>query len=101
MFDFIACLEQHARDYKLRKWDRREFVPDDTKAIYWVCAYANNQWALDDALTEDPGETSFHKAMALADGTVSVLDKGGTVFKRIWCAAFPRAYLVPSRNSHL
>ena len=48
-------------------------------------AYANNQWALGDALTEDPGQTSFHKAMALADGTVSVLDKGGVVFTRIWC----------------
>ena len=48
-------------------------------------AYANNQWALGDALTDDPGQTSFHKAMALAEGTVSVLDKDGTVFTRIWC----------------
>ena len=87
MFDFIACLEQHSTDYRLgdasddTNW---KFVPDDTKSIYWVCAYANNQWKLDDALTEDPGETSFHKAMALADGTVSVLDKDGKVFTRIW-----------------
>ena len=85
MFDFIACLEQHCTDYGKDPYgnDVEGGTTDETP--YWVCAYANNQWALDDALTEDPGETSFHKAMALADGTVSVLDKSGTVFERIWC----------------
>ena len=41
MKEFIACLLQHARD--------RYFVAavDDSwlDIAYWVCAYANNQWA--------------------------------------------------------
>ena len=82
--DFISCLEQHAQDYALN--GRGKVVGGTTEETpYWVCAYANNQWALGDALTDNPGETSFHKAMALAEGTVSVLDKGGVVFTRIWC----------------
>jgi len=72
---FIFCLAAHSTDHMLD-----EFV------AYWVCAYANNQWNLAAAVVEDPALTSFHKAMALADGTVSVLDEGGVVFTRIWCA---------------
>jgi hypothetical protein len=37
-------------------------------------------------VTDDPAASSFAKAMALSIGTVSVLDKGGNVFLRIWCA---------------
>ena len=53
-----------------------------------VCSHAdaNNQWRLGDALVEDPRATPFFEAMQLAKGTVSVLDSGGIVFKRVWCA---------------
>ena len=88
--DFVACLEQHAQDYG--KKDRHGYDQIggnvDAATPYWVCAYANNQWALGDALTKDPGQTSFHQAMSLAEGTISVLDKDGIVFKRIWCEVF-------------
>ena len=33
--EFIACIEQHHRDYQLA---------DDTPL--WCCAYSNNQWKL-------------------------------------------------------
>ena len=46
-------------------------------APYWVCAYANNQWKLDEEIAVNLEETSFRKAMALSRGTVTVLDQGG------------------------
>ena len=52
-------------------------------------ADANNQWDLSAALVDDPRQTPFFKAMALAKGTVSVLDTHGVVFTRVWCAAAP------------
>ena len=60
-------------------------------------ADANNQWHLSDALVEDPRATPFFLAMKLAKGTVSVLDAGGTVFTRVWCAAFPRSTARPQQ----
>jgi len=88
---FLACLEQHA-------WDHRQEAPGllhttssrcDSMVCnsppYWICAYANNQWALGDSVSNDPGQSSFRKAMDEAVGTVSILDHGGFVFTRIWC----------------
>ena len=74
MADFVVCIEQHARDHGLG---------DD--ACYWVCAYANNQWALGAALDVELEQTSFHKALTLAVGTVSVLDRKGVTYTRVWC----------------
>jgi len=52
----------------------------------WVCAYANNKWALGGDITEDPRQSEFAKAMRIAKGrTISILDEEGTVFSRIWC----------------
>ena len=31
-------------------------------------------------------ETSFYKALKLAEGAVSILDPGGQCFKRVWCS---------------
>jgi hypothetical protein len=59
---------------------------DSKAANYWICAYANNQWDLSSALTSDPGQTSFYRAIALSKGTVTVLDHRATTLKRIWCA---------------
>jgi hypothetical protein len=33
----------------------------------------------------DPSESPFCKAMAASVGTLSVVDKNGKVFERIWC----------------
>eukprot|EP00928_Gymnodinium_smaydae_P063564 TRINITY_DN47107_c0_g1_i2.p1 TRINITY_DN47107_c0_g1~~TRINITY_DN47107_c0_g1_i2.p1 ORF type:complete len:1081 (+),score=138.48 TRINITY_DN47107_c0_g1_i2:349-3243(+) len=71
---FVTCVERHG---KLRH------LPKDSP--YWVCAYANNQWNLGTDVTSDPAETSFRKAMALSEGTLSILDADGVVFQRIWC----------------
>ena len=54
-------------------------------APYWVCAYANNQWVLEDAISDNPRKTSFYKAMQLCHGVLLVLDSNATPFSRIWC----------------
>ena len=74
VLDFVKCLEQHAVDRGL-----------GVDSPYWVCAYANNQWKLDDEIGGSLEESSFRKAMKLSFGTVTVLDEGGITFSRIWC----------------
>jgi len=71
---FIACLEEHARCRHLG---------DD--APYWVCAYANNQWRLDEEIASDPAESAFRKAMDVSEGTVQVIDENAVCFSRLWC----------------
>ena len=46
---------------------------------------ANNQWKLGGELVDELSQTSFRKALQLAKGTLSILDRNGTVFKRVWC----------------
>ena len=74
--DFLACLTQHAKDREL----------SGESACYWICAYANNQWELSDSLSDDPFQTSFNKALSMVRGTVTIIDGGGVVYSRIWCA---------------
>ena len=63
-----------------------DYDPDyDAKQIYWVCAYANNQWKLDEELVDDLKQTSFRKALDNAEGTVTILDSGSVTFTRVWC----------------
>lgn len=51
----------------------------------WICAYGNNQWDLLD-ITEDPRQSGFTKALSVAKGkTITILDKDGMVFTRVWC----------------
>ena len=50
-----------------------------------MCAYANNQWNVEGELSDDPAQSSFRKALELAEGTVSILDRNGVVFSRVWC----------------
>mmetsp|Transcript_106686 Transcript_106686/g.299756 ORF Transcript_106686/g.299756 Transcript_106686/m.299756 type:complete len:900 (+) Transcript_106686:76-2775(+) len=72
---FVACLRQHSQD--------RNF---DWNCPYWICAYANNQWNIDDELSaHDPGQTPFRRAIDLSIGTVSILDEEAACFGRIWC----------------
>eukprot|EP00931_Biecheleriopsis_adriatica_P008138 TRINITY_DN109368_c0_g1_i1.p1 TRINITY_DN109368_c0_g1~~TRINITY_DN109368_c0_g1_i1.p1 ORF type:complete len:800 (+),score=154.80 TRINITY_DN109368_c0_g1_i1:124-2523(+) len=73
---FIRCLEAHAL---LRQLQERD-------AVYWVCAYANNQWDIEVEIVTDPAETSFRKALDIAVGTVSVVDPDAVTYTRIWCS---------------
>ena len=97
VFDFIACLEVHSEDHQYEErvmtqkvgepW-RREWTGEWKTLVgcaYWVCAYANNQWNVEGELSDDPAQSSFRKALELAEGTVSILDRGGVVFSRVWC----------------
>ena len=70
----IDCLKQHAEDRGL-----------GYDSPYWICAYANNQWKFTNEVSADPNESSFHKAMSFADGTVSIVDNHCVVYNRIWC----------------
>lgn len=83
---FTACVETHSQDRRLEK------------APYWVCAYANNQrhassdgafhdlrWELGAELSENPAESSFHRALSVSQGTLSILDAEARVYSRIWC----------------
>lgn len=74
LVDFVACLEQHSKDRQLADAD-----------AYWICAYANNQWDLKSDNFEDPAHSSFRRAMALSEGTVSILDRDAVCYSRIWC----------------
>lgn len=54
---------------------------------YWVCAHANNQHNLAGEIVDDLTQTSFFRAMKRARGTVSVIDREGIAFSRIWWAS--------------
>jgi len=71
---FIACVAKHLHHRQLA-----ETVP------YWVCAYANNQWQLNDELGRTPSTSSFRRALDVSHGTLSILDNSATVYTRIWC----------------
>lgn len=75
---FLACLRCHAI---IRHLQAEGAKPP----AYWVCAYANNQHILDEAISDNPRKTSFFKAMQLCQGVLLVLDTLCTPFTRIWC----------------
>lgn len=52
---------------------------------------------LGEAIAEDPGKTSFHRALALSQGTVAVLDPNGVIFTRIWCCYEAHVSLVAKK----
>ena len=60
---------------------------------YWVSAYATSPWATPsggsdaagDTKANDPTRSAFLKALAVAEGTVVVVDKAGGLFGRTWC----------------
>ena len=86
--DFIKCLEQAVRDFARNHTDeddrRGGGMTADTPV--WICAYGNNQHSLGDDITTDPKDSGFAKAMEVSKGrTMTILDKGGIVFTRVWC----------------
>ncbi|CAE8708184.1 unnamed protein product [Polarella glacialis] len=64
---FVACIGCHCAV--------RQLCPQTTYC--WICAYANRQHVLSQELHEDPKQTSFYKAMCLADGLLLILDNVG------------------------
>ncbi|CAE8723893.1 unnamed protein product, partial [Polarella glacialis] len=76
--DFVACIGRHCAVRQL--CFRSTFS--------WICAYANRQHALSEELNDDPKQTSFYKAMCLADCLLLILDDVGPAmpFTRVWCA---------------
>jgi len=87
----LDCIKQMIKDFK----NNQCYVLDDSDqrgggmtehTPIWICAFANNQHDLDQAITADPSESGFAKAMEVANyRTISILDKDGIVFERIWC----------------
>ena len=58
---------------------------------------ANNQWKLGEELVDELSQTSFRRALQLAKGTISILDREGIVFKRVWCCYEVRRRTAPAR----
>ena len=88
----MDCIEQMVKDFKVNNQSDDNGAQDkkgggmtqDTPI--WICAFANNQHDLKAAITADPSESGFAKAMEVADyRTLSILDEKGEVFTRVWC----------------
>lgn len=82
--EFMECVGAHINTRILK-----------ANTTFWVCAYANRQHSLHTDITIDPRDSSFYKAMKMAEGILLVLDgkvQGdaasgpATPFTRIWCA---------------
>ena len=86
---FYGCLEKHAN---LR------CLTLDT--AYWVCAYANNQHALQEEMNANPRKTSFYKAMQMCTGVLLILDHDdrATAIDRAWCC-FEQSIVVSERDA--
>jgi len=73
---FVECVYQHAVDHC--------YSFNDT--YYWVCAHANNQHDLAASNFDEIEESSFMKALKVADYKVlSVVDPNAKKYTRIWC----------------
>ena len=72
---FVNCCQKHSSLRRL----------NDASANYWVCGYANRQHELELEIGRDITESSFYKALHVADGLLLILDQDATPFSRIWC----------------
>ena len=70
------------------------------ESVYCVCGTPTTV-ELGEAIADDPGKTTFHRALSLAQGTVAVLDKEGIIFSRIWCCYEAHVSLTSSRPGYL
>jgi len=71
---------------KVREHARLKGYGADT--ALWVCAYANNQHELADAIPEHAptSETAFAKSINRSQGVLALPDAKGIYFTRAWCA---------------
>ena len=90
--DFVACISQHTRDRGYGGgvppvWghDGHDAGKDGDDGLVWVCAYANRQWSLCGDVSDDPSQTSFHRAIRMSKGTIAIVDREAKYFTRIWC----------------
>ncbi|CAE7291840.1 unnamed protein product [Symbiodinium sp. KB8] len=74
VFHFVACVVKHSEQRRL-----------GSASTYWVCAYANNQWELAYDVAANPAESSFRRALDVAEGTLSILDDAARAYERVWC----------------
>jgi hypothetical protein len=51
-----------------------------------VCAYANNQHQLGTELGGGVETSPFVRALSIAEGTLTIVDRAACVFTRMWCA---------------
>lgn len=72
---FVNCCQKHAVLRRL----------NDTMANYWVCGYANRQHELELEIGQDITQSSFYRALHVAEGLLLILDQDATPFSRIWC----------------
>lgn len=89
----LKCLHSHNFDFRFN-FEKNQSSDNHEEqgggmsldSPIWICAFANNQYDLENEITDDPSETGFAKAMSIADfRTISILDEKGTVFTRLWC----------------
>jgi len=89
VLDFVSCIEQFVRDFGPNLNDELNTMNDRGGGMtadtpIWICAYANNQWELEQDITDDPKKSGFTRALQVANGrTITILDKKGIVFSRI------------------
>ena len=94
ILDFLNCLLQHSWARGLEEeggcHNGEHMKPHPLylggrSPRYWVCAHANNQHKLAGEIVDDVTKSSFARAMAISNGTVSVVDSKAGYFERIWC----------------
>ena len=65
-----------------------------------VCAYANNQWDIQNEVSLDPSQSSFFLAMQASQGTVSILDSTKAIsLHPATLLSWPRIYISFARPS--
>jgi len=75
VLDFVLCVKEHARVYKL-----------GGDGLYWVCAHANSQTHITEELGDGgPLRSPFFRALERADGALLMIDMDSQVTTRMWC----------------
>jgi len=74
ILDFWVCVSTHAAVRCL-----------DEDTSYWVYAFAGNHWDPDPTTSTDPTVAHIWRALSVSYGMLTVIDKAGEVFNRLWC----------------
>ncbi len=85
--NILACIEQMVIDFRKNCDDEDDAkgggMTEDTPL--WFCAFALNQWAMNEAIATNPMLSPFLKAMEVTCfRTLSILDTEGHIYTRIW-----------------